>query len=136
MEEARRFVYGEAFDPFTMAAIEPADGDPPIPLPPSGPPKPADRIRETDRSMNHVTYLVDASEPAYFLLAESYDRGWKAFLNGQEETVYPANLLFRAVYLPKGEHKLVFRYQPGSFYAGLWISLVCALGLLTAYRWS
>ncbi len=37
---------------------------------------------------------------------------------------------FRAVFLPKGAHEVIYRYEPLSFKVGLWISLLSISGAL------
>ena len=72
---------------------------------------------------------VDAATPAYLVLADTFDPGWSATVDGRAAPIRPAWLTFRAVYLPAGRHAVVFRYRPAGFAAGLTISL---LGLLAA----
>jgi uncharacterized membrane protein YfhO len=68
------------------------------------------------------------------VLADSYYPGWKAFVDGREEVIRRANLFFRAVQLPAGNHIVEFRYEPRSFTFGLVISAatLVALAVVTA----
>lgn len=66
------------------------------------------------------------------VLADSYYPGWRAYVNGSEERILRANLFFRAVPLPAGEHFVEFRYEPRSFRAGLVISLITLGGIAVA----
>jgi uncharacterized membrane protein YfhO len=68
------------------------------------------------------------------VLADSHYPGWKAFVDGKQEVIRRANLFFRAVPLPAGNHTVEFRYEPRSFTIGLVISVVTlvALALVTA----
>jgi hypothetical protein len=69
-----------------------------------------------------VTIATSADNEAVLVLADSYYPGWKAFVDGKEEVVRRANLFFRAVPLPAGNHTVEFRYEPRSFMVGLAIS--------------
>lgn len=69
-----------------------------------------------------VIVATENPEPAFLFLGDSYYPGWKAFLDGDEVTIYRANYLFRAVALPPGRHTVEFRYEPASFALGIWIS--------------
>ena len=69
-----------------------------------------------------VTIATSADNEAVLVLADSYYPGWKAFVDGKEEVVRRANLFFRAVPLPAGNHTVEFRYEPRSFMVGLVIS--------------
>ena len=55
-------------------------------------------------------------------------------MDGEQADIERANLAFRAVYLPQGEHTVQFLYQPGSYVAGLAISAVTlgAIGIALA----
>ncbi|HXV81904.1 MAG TPA: YfhO family protein [Candidatus Binatia bacterium] len=77
-----------------------------------------------------VTIATSANSDGILVLADSYYPGWKAFVDGREEVIRRANLFFRAVALPAGNHTVEFRYEPRSFTVGLAIS-VATLGALT-----
>ncbi len=78
---------------------------------------------------DRVEIAVDAQTPAYLFLADAYDPGWSATIDGRPATVRPAQVAFRAVFVPKGKHSVVFRYRPAGLMAGLAIS---GVGLLAA----
>jgi hypothetical protein len=62
------------------------------------------------------------------VLSDAYYPGWQATIDGAATAVYPANAYFRAVFLPAGQHEVVFTFVPESFENGRVISLV-GLGL-------
>ena len=70
-----------------------------------------------------VTIATSADNEEILVLADSYYPGWKAFVDGREEVIRRANLFFRAVPLPAGNHTVEFRYEPRSFMIGLVISV-------------
>jgi len=51
-----------------------------------------------------------AGDGGYLVLADAYYDDWKAELDGAEVDVHPANHTLRAVAVPPGEHRLVFRF--------------------------
>ena len=53
--------------------------------------------------------------------------GWSATDNGRPVPIRPAYVAFRAVYLTKGRHTVVFTYRPAGFVPGLALS---ACGIL------
>lgn len=84
-----------------------------------------------------VEVAVDAASPCYLVLADTFDPGWTATVDGRPTPIRPAWITFRAVYLGGGKHTVVFRYRPAGFVAGLAVSglgILCALGLLVAPR--
>jgi len=74
-----------------------------------------------------VVISAKLAEEGYLVLTDAYYPGWRALVNGQEMPIYRANLLFRAVYLPAGKHRVEFIYDPVSFKLGATISLVTLL---------
>ncbi len=60
-----------------------------------------------------------AEGPGLLVLAESWDRGWSATLDGRPAEVVAANEARLAVALPPGWHRVVLRYAPPGFAAGL-----------------
>jgi hypothetical protein len=81
----------------------------------------------------HVEVAVDAWTDAYLILADTFDPGWSATLDGRPAPIRPAWVAFRAVYVPRGRHVVIFRYRPAGFVRGLVISgvgLVLVVGLL------
>jgi hypothetical protein len=79
---------------------------------------------------DRVRLEVDASEPGMVVLADAFDPGWKALVDGSPVPVLPANVAFRGVPVPAGRHEVEMRYRPRSVSLGLAISLVVGLGLL------
>ena len=67
---------------------------------------------------------LDAAAPALLILTDSYYPGWQATLDGEAVTIYEADLLFRGVFVPEGEHQLVLSYEPVSWARGRVVSLI------------
>jgi hypothetical protein len=76
-----------------------------------------------------VTIATSADNEGVLVLADSYYPGWKAFVDGREEVIRRANLFFRAISLPAGNHTVEFRYEPGSFMIGLVVSAATLITL-------
>ncbi len=87
--------------------------------------------RIVDDLPERVVIETKADGPAYLVLADTFDPGWSATVDGQPAPIRPAYIAFRAVYLPGGDHTVVFTYRPAGFELGIGIS-VCGilLGLL------
>jgi hypothetical protein len=77
-----------------------------------------------------VRIATSSDNEGILILADSYYPGWKAFVDGREEVIRRANLFFRAVPLPAGDHIVEFRYEPKSFAIGLAISAATLVALL------
>jgi hypothetical protein len=78
-------------------------------------------------------------EDAYLLLADAWYPGWHATVNGEETRIYRANVMFRAIRVPKGSSEIVFTFQPDLWYraigAGAVVWLLWSIALLgTAHQ--
>jgi hypothetical protein len=71
-----------------------------------------------------VVVETRASDPAYLVLADTFDPGWSATVDGSPAPIRPAYVAFRAVALTSGPHTVVFTYRPAGFTLGLAISIV------------
>jgi uncharacterized membrane protein YfhO len=108
------------------------DGE--IPTPPTAQLKTAAQIIRYNNEL--VTIATSADSEAVLVLADSYYPGWKAFVDGREEVIRRANLFFRAVRLPAGNHTVEFRYEPRSFVIGLAISAITLVALAVTTSFS
>ena len=82
-----------------------------------------------------VTITARSNQDAILVFADSFYPGWKAFVDGKEAKIAKANYFFRAVALPKGNHRIEFKYEPWSFRLGLIISLLTLNSLFAVSLW-
>ena len=80
------------------------------------------KSRILHESNNTVEVQARVAQPSLLYLSDTYFPGWNAYVDGIKTKIYRANYNFRAVPLPPGIHRVEFRYEPMSFYAGVWIS--------------
>ena len=85
------------------------------------------------QTANTLKIQVTTEQPGFLVLSEQYFPGWKAYVDGNESTIYEANGTMRAVFLDAGAHKVEFRYRPFSFILGTLISGATFLTLLVVY---
>lgn len=55
-----------------------------------------------------------------------YDRGWKAFIDGKESTIFQTNYVLRGMMIPVGNHTITFEFKPASFYNSSKITLIAS----------
>ncbi len=61
---------------------------------------------------NYLRYVCYASEPRVALFSEIYyDKGWRAFVDGEEVPYFRANYVLRGLQLPAGEHCVEWRFR-------------------------
>src|SRR4029079_5051739 len=84
---------------------------------------------------NRAEVRATAAAPAVLMLSDAYSDDWRVTVDGQPATLYRANYAFRGVWLPPGEHTVVFSYRPRAFLIGGVISLLTLFGLLAYGLW-
>jgi hypothetical protein len=67
---------------------------------------------------------VSTGESGLLFISDAFYPGWKAYVDGQEKEIIRADFAFRAVEIPRGNHKVVFIYKPTSFFNGLKIGII------------
>ncbi len=77
-----------------------------------------------------ISLTCTIKDDAFLYVGDAHYPGWKAYIDGKEVSIYRANLAFRAVYVPKGRHTVMFVYQSLSFYIGCCLSMI---GLLASF---
>ena len=73
---------------------------------------------------NRIELKTVLKNPGYLVLSEVWYPGWKAYDNGKEKEIYRADYLFRSIYLDKGKHEITFIYDPKSYRAGKFITIL------------
>lgn len=62
---------------------------------------------------NELEYNYNSSSNQLVVFSEVfYDKGWKAYVDGKESPIFRANYILRAMSIPAGKHKIVFKFEP------------------------
>jgi hypothetical protein len=70
-----------------------------------------------------VVVEATVDRPGYLVLTDAHYPGWQATVDGESAPIYRADLLFRAVALEPGQHRVVFTFQSALRRVGASISL-------------
>ena len=81
-------------------------------------------IRETGRGFNFRTYVVKTDQWGVLVEFERFYPGWRAYVDGQLQQVFPADFLFRGVFISPGLHSVELRFEPRSVGTGLALSIL------------
>jgi hypothetical protein len=81
-----------------------------------------------------VTVALKMATSGLVVLADMWNEGWRAYLNGQPAPILRANHALRGVVVPAGTGTLEFRYQPASLAWGLRLAGLGA-ALLLGWAW-
>ncbi len=60
---------------------------------------------------SRISLATGSKEPRLLVVSENYYPNWRAFIDGEEAPVLRANYVWKAVYLPPGDHRVEFRYR-------------------------
>ncbi|MBE2226297.1 MAG: YfhO family protein [Ignavibacteria bacterium] len=77
----------------------------------------------TGYDIHKVTIDAEASGNNLLFVSEVYYPDWKVYIDGQPAEILKTNYLFRGVVVPKGKHKIEFKFEPETYYAGKNISM-------------
>jgi len=120
-------LFEESFDARSTVML---DRPAPDAVGPPGASSPTEFARITTDADQEVA--IDAAAGAaggYLVLLDSFDRSWRADVDGQPAPVVRADALYRAVRLPPGRHVVRFVYRPAVLYGCAAISSLTALAL-------
>jgi hypothetical protein len=91
------------------------------------------RITSQKFTAQRIGFRVEAKESSLLVLAQTFDRSWRARVDGVSTTVLRANHAFQAVVVPAGAHDVVFTYESQAFRMGVIVTL-CTL-MLASTLW-
>jgi hypothetical protein len=80
---------------------------------------------------NHISVDVRAASNALLILGEKHARWWSAEIDGKPAGIVPVNHILRGVYVPAGNHKVEFVFDPLPFKIGKYLTL-CSFAVFAA----
>ena len=95
------------------------------------------QIALTEYQPNKLTYNFKADSDQLVVFSEIWtSKGWKMYIDGQEQPMLRVNYLLRAALVPSGDHQIVMEYAPKAYTMGnaasFASSLIMILGLIGA----
>lgn len=128
LRRLRRLTVGQAPFEVPPAWLEPQPPEPGAAL---------DRLAFDDYRPESIVVRTESDRPGFLVLTQSFYPGWQATIDGAPAHIMPADLLFQAVHVPSGRHRVEFSFRPRSLALGAAISLagvfVCLVGLALAW---
>ena len=134
-QEAGRLLQEEPEAVFSRVVL--AAYGPELPKRPRQGNAPSAEVAVVEYTPQRSVWRVRTEEAGYLFTGDSFYPGWTAELDGKPTPLYRANLAFRAVYVPPGEHLVVHAFEPRSIRLGLLASLgalAAALLLVMPFR--
>jgi hypothetical protein len=87
-------------------------------------------VRLLSRESGRLELDASAPAPAVLVLFNSFERGWRAWIDGSETPVYRADAAFLGILAPAGRHRIRFEYRPRGLREGRALAAAGLLGLL------
>ena len=83
-------------------------------------------LHKTGRSYatNTVTGNISLQKEKILCLSIPYSKGWSVLVDGKEEKLYKANVMYMALPLTKGEHEIVLKYTTPGIKLGMLLTLL------------
>jgi hypothetical protein len=81
-------------------------------------------------ALNGTAFTVNTQSPGWLVMADAYAPGWDVTVNGRDAKLLRANYMLRAVRIPAGRSRIVLKYHPPGFVAGLVITALAVVALL------
>lgn len=91
--------------------------------------------RLLSRGPGRVKLEVRSPADAVLVVFNTFEKGWRAEVDGRAQPVVAADAAFQGVRLPRGDHVVELRYRPRGLAAGIAAAAIGVLGLvLCAFR--
>lgn len=82
---------------------------------------------------NHITGTTHYEKDGYTMLSISYDKGWKAYIDGKETPILDPYNSFMMFETPAGDHQIELVYERPGMKTGILVSIGCLVLTLLAY---
>ncbi len=79
----------------------------------------------------HVSIDVQAANDKVLVLTDANYPGWIAKIDGERTPIFDADILFRGVFVPKGDHTIDFYFIPKTFSYGVILTVAGAVLFLS-----
>lgn len=118
-DEERRLAQlsSPTFDPRQLAVVE---------APAALPAACRGKAAIVEDSAQRVVVQADMETAGLAVLADRWDPGWAAYVNGKRSAILATNHALRGVVVPAGRSRVEFRYEPASLAWGVRVGLAAA----------
>jgi hypothetical protein len=90
---------------------------------------PSERATVRELSFDRMIVDVECATRCFLTTSDTYYGGWRAAIDGTATRLYLADYALRGVFVPAGEHRVVFEYRPWIVALGAAMTLLAALVL-------
>ncbi len=80
---------------------------------------------------NYLKYVSNNSNEGLAVFSEMYyGKGWNAYIDGKSADHIRVDYVLRGLIIPKGDHKVEFKFEPQVIKTGSTITLISSIGML------
>ncbi|MDI5949315.1 YfhO family protein [Flavobacterium yafengii] len=80
---------------------------------------------------NYLKYVSNNSNEGLAVFSEMYyGKGWNAYIDGKSADHIRVDYVLRGLLIPKGDHKVEFKFEPQVIKTGSTITLISSIGML------
>ncbi len=88
-------------------------------------------IKLDEYKPNHLIYTSNNNNDSFAVFSEIYYKdGWNATIDGKVVQIYKVDYTLRGMDIPKGNHKIEFKFEPQVVKTGSTIALFSSIGML------
>jgi len=89
---------------------------------PNNPVSPAqEKLEYIEHNSDNIELNIETETPGLVFFGDTYHKGWKVTVNGQEQSIIQADFNFMAIPVPAGKSLVKFHFFPDSVSMGLWV---------------
>jgi len=89
------------------------------------------KITMTSYQPNELKYVSHSTNEGVAVFSEIYyDKGWNAYIDDKMVPYFRTDYLLRGLIVPPGDHEIVFKFHPESYYIGEKVSFAGSLTLI------
>ena len=85
---------------------------------------------------NEKIYNIKSNKPGFVVFSEMFYPGWKAEINNREVELYKVNFILRGLFVPKGDNKIKFYFEPTSIKYGSIVQILSIIILVAVIFYS
>ena len=110
-------------------------------------------IKKVDSTLKQLDYNIQTSyfsanklqltvenntlSTLWLVYADSYNKHWSAFVDGKQVPLFVANIAFKGLQVPSGQHSVLFQYKKPLTWVYIFSGMMCiiAIGILSFLIW-
>ena len=92
-------------------------------------------IKLVDYHPDRLVYQASSNGANLAVFSEVWygpNKGWKAYIDGEEAPIIRVNYILRGVVIPEGSHEVVLEFKPRSYTTGKMIGTLASILLVSA----